>query len=158
VSDTPPGPVAPAGAPAPTDPPRADPARRRRPAELTVVVVLTYLVGFADVVLGALLILARYLPELESDAAPRLVVTVAGAATILLGFLEIALASGIARADRAARIILTVLLALGVLLDVLVLGAADDLWYQAADIVIAAAVIAVLWTGRVARFFGPRGG
>lgn len=127
--------------------------RRRRPAEVTVVVVLSYAVGVLTLLFGILLILLRYEPDLQAEGL-AFGVTLAGAITILFGFFTFALASLISRADRAARVILTVILALNIVWDVLIIVGSDasDL-VALIDAVLVAAVIAVLWVGRAARFF-----
>lgn len=125
---------------------------RRRPAELLVVVALACLSGAIDVVLGVVLVFDRYVPAFEGDGTRQLV-TIAGSITILFGFLEVSLATAVARPDRGARVVLSVLLLVGLGLDLLVVGVASDAWYQLIDAAVTVGVIAVLWTGRVARFF-----
>jgi len=130
-----------------------DAATVTRPPELTVVVVLTYLSAIASIVLGVLLILARYAVP-ESDGAARAVVTIAGAIVVLIGFMIVSVASGIARGDRKARVLATVLIGLAGLVSLisLVLNP-DDLWTQLIGVLINGAVIVVMWTGRARRFF-----
>ena len=127
--------------------------RTRRPAELTLIVVLVYVSALASIVLGVLLILARYLVD-DSETTARTVVTIAGAIVVLIGFMLVSLASGITRGDRSARILATVLLGLGVTISLLALVVdPDNLWPQVVGAVVNAGVIVVLWTGRVRRFF-----
>jgi uncharacterized membrane protein len=125
----------------------------RRPAELTLVVVLTYISAIGSIVFGVLLILARYgVPE--SDGGVRGFVTIAGAAVVLIGFLTVAIASGIARGDRNARTIATVLLGLSVAASVVsAIVDPGDLWSQVVNVVISGGAISVMWTGRPARYF-----
>jgi holin-like protein len=125
----------------------------RRPAEVTVVVVLTYISAIGAIVFGVLLILARYgVPD--SEGGLRTFVTIAGAVVVLIGFLIVAIASGIARGDRAARLLATVFLGLSILASVVSAFVDTDLWSQIANAVIGAAAITVMWTGRASRFFG----
>jgi hypothetical protein len=127
--------------------------RMRRPAEVTVVVVLTYLSALASIVLGVLLILARYLVD-EADTTARAFVTITGSIVVLMGFLTVAVASGIARGDKTARTLATVLLAISAALSLLTLFIdAEDLWVQFVNVAINGGVIAVLWTGRARTFF-----
>ena len=130
-----------------------DTATVTRPPELTVVVVLIYLSAIASIVLGVLLILARYAVS-ESDGAARAVVTIAGAIVVLIGFMIVSVASGITRGDRKARVLATVLIGLAGLVSLisLVLNP-DDLWTQLIGVLINGAVIVVMWTGRARRFF-----
>jgi len=127
--------------------------RRRRPAELTLVVVLAYVQGVLDVALGILLLLTRYLDEVRADGDAFLV-TILGAAVILLGLLVIAVASGIARGDRVARVVLTIGVALSMALDVasIVTDPAHP-WGSTVSFVIGAAILLIVWTGRGARHF-----
>jgi hypothetical protein len=129
--------------------------RVKRPPELTAIVVLTYVSAIVDIVSGLLIILARYDADIQ-QAGLRQFVTITGAIIVLFGFLTVAIASGIARGDRHARLILTVLLALGILLAAASMFTVtlDDLWFPIVDVVFSAVVIVVTWTGRTARFFG----
>lgn len=129
----------------------------RPPAELIVAVVLSYIAGVAQIVLGILMIFVRYVPDLSPTE--RFVFTVTGAITVLLGLLVISLAAGLTRARRDARLWLTVLFGVGLGLAILVLLVdTDDLWIQVVNLVMTAGLIVLLWTGRVARFFARTGG
>ena len=129
----------------------------RPPAELVVAIVLSYVVGIGQILVGIALVFVRYLPDL--DGTERFIVTMVGALTMLLGLLVVSLASGLGRARRDARVLLTVLMGVSAALGVSVLiTAGDDVWFRAIDVAITAAVIAVLWTGRVARFFARSDG
>lgn len=129
------------------------PARRRRPAELTVVVVLAYAQGVLDVALGILLLLTRYDDEIRADG-DAFVMSILGAAVILFGLLVIAVASGIARGDRVARIVLTIGVALSLALDAASIAVAPtQSWGNVASAVIGVAILLIIWTGRGARHF-----
>jgi holin-like protein len=131
----------------------SEPRRLRRPAEVTVIVVLTYVSALVDIVSGLLLILARYLPDLAGTPL-RSFVTIGGAVVVLFGFLTIAVASGVARGDRHARLIMTVLLGLAVLVALAaILVDPGALWFQLVNILLSVVVIVVLWTGRARQFF-----
>jgi hypothetical protein len=124
---------------------------------LVVAIVLSYVVGIGQILVGIALVFVRYLPDL--DGTERFIVTMVGALTMLLGLLVVSLASGLGRARRDARVLLTVLMGASAALGVSVLiTAGDDVWFRGIDVVITAAVIAVLWTGRVARFFARSDG
>lgn len=129
----------------------------RPPAELVVAIVLSYVVGIGQILVGIALVFVRYLPDL--DGSERFIVTMVGALTMLLGLLVVSLASGLGRARRDARVLLTVLMSASIALGVTVLIVApDDVWFHVVDLAITAAVIVVLWTGRVARFFARSDG
>jgi len=126
--------------------------KRRRPAELTVIVVLTYLSAFITLAAGLLAIFARYIPDLTSFE--RSAVSIAGASIILIGFLTISVASGIARADRASRVVLTILLGIVTTFSLLtaIIGD-DDTVSQFIAIAFLLAMITLLWTGRQRKYF-----
>ena len=128
----------------------------RPPPELVVAVVLGSLNGFVQVFAGIALLFARYLPDVEGTE--RVIVTIIGACTVLLGLFVIAIAAGLTRARRDARVIVTVLLGITIALDVIILLASPGLWFVLVDLVLAAAAITVLWTGRTARFFARTAG
>ncbi|MGI9822875.1 DUF7144 family membrane protein [Agromyces sp. Marseille-Q5079] len=132
------------------------PASHRPPAELLAAVVLGYLNGVTQIISGIALMFSRYLPD--TSEAERLVITVVGACTVLLGLFMITIASGLTRGRRDARVLVTVLLAIALALDVVSLIASPDQWFVIAELVLAAAAVTVLWTGRTARFFARSAG
>jgi hypothetical protein len=129
-------------------------APRRRPGLVTLAVVLIYIAGVVDVLLGIAAIFVRYLPEAEADGL-AFPVTVLGAAMIIIGLAIIALASGVARGSRFARGAITILLLLGLVVDIVELVLDPDsgptsLIGQA----IACVIVALpLWIGPGRRFF-----
>jgi hypothetical protein len=129
------------------------PQRRRRPWELTIVVVLAYIQGVLDVALGIVLLLTRYLDDVRAEG-DAFFVTVVGAAVILFGLLVIAVASGIARGDRVARIVLTVGVSLSLALDAasIVIDPSQP-WGSVVSAAIGVAILVISWTGRGARHF-----
>lgn len=130
--------------------------RVRPPAELIGAVVICYIAGVAEILAGILLLFVRYGDGL--DGVERLVITIVGAATIMLGLLVISLGSGLTRGRREARVLLTVLFAVSAALSVVVLltdGAVTA--FRLLDLAISVAVIVLLWTGRAARFFRRSG-
>ena len=83
--------------------------------------VLIYLSGFASVAIGILVLLSRY----RVDAASVLPTSLLGAGIILFGLLTIAVASGVARGRRLARLILTIYLAVQFVLHIVTIVTAD---------------------------------
>ncbi|ANJ26065.1 hypothetical protein [Agromyces aureus] len=144
------------GTPSATPSAEALRAPRRPPPELIVAVVLGYVTGVAQILAGIAVMFGRYLPD--TNAAERLVVTVTGACVVLLGLFVITIASGLTRARRDARVLVTALLGVTIALDVVILIASPDLWFVIVDLVLVAAAITVLWTGRTARFFAHTSG
>lgn len=129
----------------------------RRPGLVTFSVVLMYIGGIAQIILGILTIFLRYTPEAQSGGI-ALPITLLGAGMILFGLLVIGLASGVARGSEAARRGATAVMLLGLafaLVDLIV--AADGDW--SAVIVQSIATVAVVvpqWVGRGRRYFEAR--
>ncbi|GAA1963096.1 hypothetical protein GCM10009717_32330 [Agromyces allii] len=118
--------------------------------------MLGYVTGVVQILAGITVMFGRYLPD--TSAAERLVVTITGACVVLLGLFVITIAAGLTRARRDARVLVTVLLGITIALDVVILIASPDLWFVLVDLVLVAAAITVLWTGRTARFFAHSAG
>lgn len=127
-------------------------ARVRPPAELVGAVVICYIAGVLEILAGILLLFVRYGDGLAD--VERTVITIVGAATIMLGLLVISLGSGLTRARRDARALLTALFAVSTALGLIVVltdGAVTV--FRIVDLAVSVAVIVVLWTGRTARYF-----
>ena len=133
-----------------------DVERPRPPKRVIVVVVLTYIAGVLDILFGIVLILSRYDDAVRADG-DAYEVTLWGAGVILLGLLTIAMASGLTRGRNSARIFVTVLLSISLLLSVVDVVAnpadASSWWSLGVGGVISALVILALWAGRSAEFF-----
>ena len=132
-----------------------DPASRsaRRPIELLVVTALGVISGGVEIVIGVLVIFARYLPSVALLHA-REVVTLLGAGLVLVGLLTAAVSWGLTRGDRSARVIVTVLLGIGIIFNVAAIVAdRDDLLVGLLPLVLAVTAAVVMWTGRPARYF-----
>ncbi|MDR6989764.1 hypothetical protein J2Y66_004281 [Paenarthrobacter nitroguajacolicus] len=130
----------------------------QRPGTVTFSVVLMYIGGIAQIILGILTIFLRYTPEAQSGGA-AFPITLLGAGMILFGLLVIGLASGVARGSEAGRRGATAVMLLGLafaVLDLIIAGDGD--W--SAVIVQSLATIAVvvpLWVRRGRRYFDARG-
>ena len=129
------------------------PRRVRRPIELLVVTALGVISGGVEIVIGVLVIFARYLPSVALLHA-REVVTLLGAGLVLVGLLTAAVSWGLTRGDRSARVIVTVLLGIGIIFNVAAIVAdRDDLLVGFLPLVLTAMAATVMWTGRPARYF-----
>jgi cation-transporting ATPase E len=125
------------------------------PAEVIVGAVICYVAGILQILAGIVLLFVRYVGGLGD--AESTVVTIAGAVTILVGLLVISLASGLTRARRDARAMLTVLLGVSFAFGVFVVltgGAATV--FRLLDVLVSGGLVAMMWTGRTARFFARR--
>lgn len=97
----------------------------RRPLLITLVVVLTALNGIGSALVGVLILLSRY----DVPADDVLAVSLIGAGVILFGLLTLAIAGGIGRGSRLARLLATLYLAVQLLLAVLSFVLTDwDAW------------------------------
>ena len=128
--------------------------RVRPPVAVLVVVALVYLSGILDIVVGIFTILGRYLPGIEQGGTDQTVVTLIGAARILIGLFTCAMASGLFRGQRSARIIVTVALTISFLIALgdLVTDP-TDLVAKIGDPVLTALIASALWVGGAGRHF-----
>lgn len=129
----------------------------RRPVLVTLAIVLVYISGVGNTAEGVLVLLSRY--DAQGDAAV-LTVSLLGAGITLLGLLTIAVASGLARGSRLARVLITVYLGVQTVLHVLTIIDADawDVW-ATIQTVAELFVIVVLWVRPGSTFFrsAPQG-
>lgn len=117
---------------------------------MTVAIVLIYLNALGNVGYGILVLLSRYRVPREDVLFTSLL----GAALILVGLLAIAIASGLARGSRFARVLTTVYAGVLVGLNIVTLVSTDPWDVNAlVHIVGAAAIVVVLWTPPGARYF-----
>jgi hypothetical protein len=115
-----------------------------------VAVVLVYLSGFASVAIGILVLLSRY----RVEPAEVLPVSLLGAGIILFGLLTIAVASGVARGRRLARLLLTTYLAVQFVLHIVTIVTADTWdWTSAAEMAIYIFTAVAVWTPPGSRYF-----
>jgi holin-like protein len=121
-----------------------------QPTLVRVAVVLIYLSGFASVAIGILVLLSRY----RVPPADVLTVSLLGAGVILFGLLTIAVASGVARGRRLARLLLTIYLAIQVAQHMFTIITTDT-WDWSSLVVIAlyAFVAVAVWAPPGARYF-----
>lgn len=128
--------------------PAAPPAHQ--PILVRIAVVLIYLSGFASVAIGILVLLSRY----RVPAAEVLPTSLLGAGVILFGLLTIAVASGVARGRRLARLILTAYLIVQFVLHVVTIVAADTWdWTSAAEMAAYVFIAVAVWTPPGLRYF-----
>lgn len=129
----------------------------RRPITLAIAVVGLMVVAALGVLEGALILLMRYDEDLIA-AGLVLAVSLTGAASILFALLLGAIAAGVWRGSRGARIVATVVSVAGLALDAVTLSAsATGLWWTVIDVVFYLYVIGALWLGaRTMAFFKRR--
>lgn len=133
------------------------PQKEKRPLELFVIIALTYGVAYFSIVMGVLMAVARYATDFAADPIGRFYATTIGAGLILFGFLAISLASGIARGDRVARIVLSVLIGLNLIVVIWpLIFHARELGYQWITVLVYTALLLIMWSPRSMRFFARR--
>ncbi len=120
----------------------------RRPPAVTLAVVIVYVGGIANTVLGVLLLLSRY--RVPSDDV--LSVSLLGIAVALLGLLTVSGASALARGSRLARGLVTSYLGLLAVLQIVAMTTTTrDVW-PSAFIATELIVIVLLWIPASSRF------
>lgn len=136
---------------------RADARTPRPPVTVVLAVVLTMIITGLGVLEGVAILLLRYDPQVV-DAALTLPVSLAGIAGILASLLLGALAAGVWRGSRVARIVVTIVAALALVLDAVTISSAPTgLWWTVADAAFYLVIIVTLWAGRAtAVHFRPR--
>lgn len=123
----------------------------RRPALITVAVVFAYVSGFGNIAIGILIILSRYE---QVDDARVVFVSLLGAAWTLIGLLTIALASGLARGSRLARLFITIYFGIQLALHALTILTDTTLtWSAVVQLAAEAFIIVVVWTPPGSRFY-----
>lgn len=128
-------------------------APRKRPALLTIAIVLMYVSAFGNVALGILVLLSRY----DVDDSMVLTVSLLGAAIILFGLLLVAVASGVSRGSHLSRILATIYFgALAALNLVTIVTTSGWDWSAIVSLIIQAFVVVVLWVPPGARHFVDR--
>jgi hypothetical protein len=121
-----------------------------QPVLVRIVVVIVYLSGFASVAIGIFVLLSRY--RVEADQV--LPVSLLGAAIILFGLLTVAVASGVARGRRLARLLLTLYLGAQFLLHLVTILSTDEWdWTATAGIIVLVFIVNALWTPPGSRYF-----
>ncbi len=128
--------------------------RDKRPGAVTFSVVLMYIGGIAQILLGILTIFLRYTPEAQSGGI-TFPITLLGAGMVLFGLLVIGLASGVARGSTAARRGATAVMLLGLAFAVLdlIIGADRDRSAVISQAIATVMVLVPLWTSRGRRYF-----
>lgn len=125
---------------------------QKRPVVVTVVVVLTVLSGLSNALLGLTVLLSRY----QVPDGDVLAVSLIGAAVILFGLLTLAVAGGLRRGSRGARLLVTIYLGIQLALHVVTaLTTAWD-WAVFVQAVVELLVLVAVWAPPSSRRFFTR--
>ncbi|WP_460772409.1 hypothetical protein [Microbacterium sp. GXF7504] len=127
-----------------------EPTHPKRPAVVIAAVVFVAVGAAVSIVGGLLILLSRY----QVPADDVLAVSLLGAATVLFGLLNLALAAGIGRGSRLARLLVTVFAVLEIATQVVTVVRTDG-WDASAlvDLSLNVLVLAALWLPPGARYF-----
>ncbi len=125
---------------------------QKRPAVITVVMILVVLSGLSNALLGIILLLSRY-QVADEDVLP---VSLVGAGVILFGLLTLAVAAAIGRGSRLARLLLTIYLAIQLILHAVTAATTDWDWAVLVQAVVEVLVLAALWAPPGSRHFADR--
>lgn len=122
---------------------------QKRPAVITVVMILVVLSGLSNALLGIIVLLSRY----QVADADVLSVSLVGAGVILFGLLTLAVAAAIGRGSRLARLLLTIYLAIQLILHAVTAATTDWDWAVLVQAVVEVLVLAALWAPPGSRHF-----
>lgn len=125
---------------------------QKRPAVITVVMILVVLSGLSNALLGIIVLLSRY----QVADADVLSVSLVGAGVILFGLLTLAVAAAIGRGSRLARLLLTIYLAIQLILHAVTAATTDWDWAVLVQAVVEVLVLAALWAPPGSRHFADR--
>lgn len=125
---------------------------QKRPAVITVVMILVVLSGLSNSLLGIIVLLSRY----QVADADVLSVSLVGAGVILFGLLTLAVAAAIVRGSRLARLLLTIYLAIQLILHAVTAATTDWDWAVLVQAVVEVLVLAALWAPPGSRHFADR--
>ncbi|WP_240747178.1 hypothetical protein [Microbacterium sp. K24] len=132
--------------------PVTEPPPQKRPVVVSIVVVLVVLSGLSNALLGLTVLLSRY----QVPDGDVLVVSLIGAGVILFGLLTLAVAGGIRRGSRGARLLVTIYLGIQLALHVVTaLTTAWD-WAVFVQAVVELLVLVAVWAPPSSRRFFTR--
>lgn len=124
---------------------------RRRPVTVTIAVILVYISGVTTAAMGTLILLSRY----RVEPAQVLPVSLLGAAVILFGLLTLAVASGVSRGRRLARLLLTIYIGIQVTLQIVTIISTESWdWSALTEMAVDAFIVIALWAPPGSRYFG----
>jgi hypothetical protein len=124
----------------------------KRPVTVTLVVIVLYALGVAQILLGIVGLFDRYESGVIGTGLAA-ATTIVAAGLILFGLFVIALASGVARGSRLSRTIVTVVLALSIALDALtVIGSSRVPVETVVEASVMALAILALWVPPASRY------
>ncbi|WP_223625685.1 hypothetical protein [Microbacterium sp. EST19A] len=125
---------------------------QKRPVVISIVVVLVVLSGLSNALLGLTVLLSRY----QVPDGDVMVVSLIGAGVILFGLLTLAVAGGIRRGSRGARLLVTIYLGIQLVLHVVTaLTTAWD-WAVFVQTVVELLVLVAVWAPPSSRRFFTR--
>ena len=125
-----------------------------RPGGVTLVAVLTWIVGLLDVLGGTILLFQTSVAATVEEFGGSSQLIASAIFTILVGVVVIAIAGGLLRGSPSARIVVTVFQVLSIMGGVfLAIAYPAGAIGEYIGIAISLVVIFLLWTGRANAFF-----
>lgn len=125
-----------------------------RPFGVTVVAALIWIGSVMDVVAGILVLALLGVPEAVALLGGTVAVVTLGVASILFGVVTFFVGFGVLRGNPVARIAATVLELFSIAISIWHLGAdRNAIWSELVSVLIAIAIIALLWVGDASRWF-----
>lgn len=129
----------------------------QRPTSVSVVVALTWIAAFLDLVGGAVLVFFASSEEIQAaTGASEASITSSGWVTLVIGILVAVVAIRLGEGSSGARLLVTTLMVLrvGVAIWVLVAAGAHGGTESIVTLALSAAVIYLLWSGPANDWFG----
>lgn len=136
------------------------PARVNRPGGVTLIVILMWINEIFEIGFGLLIIaFSGNIDTQRTSGFGQSTLIAIGIVGIIIGLISILLANGLAKGSNGARVIVTILIVLQIILDAIelarqALSAAS--WWNVVGILIWLLVLALLWTSRASQFFKQR--
>lgn len=126
----------------------------RRPRGVTVIGVVTYVGGIADIVGGSMLLVLATAATAVANPVPGGLLT--AITVIVSGILVVAIADGLMQGRRLARWIVTVVRSVSIIVQVVSLTSGGlALLVGIVSVLISAIVLSWLWTPRANAYFAP---
>jgi len=126
----------------------------RRPGGVTFIGALAYVGGIIDIVGGSMLLVLVTSAALVPSPVPGGLVT--AITVIITGVVVVAVAGGLLRGSKVARIVFTVVRGISIIMQAIALSAGGiALFAGVVSLLISAIVLGWLWTPRANAYFTP---
>ncbi len=128
----------------------------RRPGGVTLVAVLVWISGVLDIIGGVLLLFMQNDAELQSSLGGSGGLLSAAVGGILLGAIVVVVANGLLRGRNSARLVITVVEVLSIVVGIfLAIAAPTLLSSELVGVLLSVVVLALLWSRSASKYFLP---